>query len=371
MVKIHGKKWSVIGGLVNRHPNDARDRWRNYLVCSDNWKTNMWSEEESTKFISIVSESLRVAQNMREEDPHNESLRVLSNEQLIDWGFVSESMAFTRSRLQCQEKWKRIRESGKLDKKVASLLPSESSSRKRKTPKKPRKVSSGDDQVSDAEETATPNVLTSPSTTKKKGKGKAVLQLPSADKEAADGSDSDVVPESEPGEEPDHDGDSSRANRNEDSDRQDRSPSPDEEGPEEDREHERAPGSDHQGSERGRDEREVSVDLSMNVDADELQDEHVRSPAGKSGKGKEKLKRKGKGDKGKVDTPRAAGKSQESRKRSRADRSPEMIRPAKRSKKAKRDPVPAPEDASDISSSMDDMEDIPARVRVSSEGGDE
>ncbi|KAK1767317.1 hypothetical protein QBC33DRAFT_537974 [Phialemonium atrogriseum] len=372
MVKIHGKKWSVIGGLINRHPNDARDRWRNYLVCSDNWKTNMWSEEESTKFISIVSESLRVAQNMREEDPHNESLRVLSNEQLIDWGFVSESMAFTRSRLQCQEKWKRIRESGKLDKNLASLLPSESSSRKRKTPKKPRKVSSGDDQVSDAEETATPNVLTSPSTTKRKGKGKAVLQLPSVDKEAADGSDSDVVPESEPEEEPDHDGDSSRANRNEDSDRQDRSPSPDQEGPqEEDQEHEHAPGSEHQGSERGRDEREVSVDLSMNVDADEQQDEHVRSPGGKSGKGKEKLKRMGKGDKGKVDTPRTAGKLRESRKRSRADRSPETIRLARRSKKAKRDPVPAPEDASDISSSMDDMEDIPARVRVSSEGGDE
>lgn len=131
MVKTHGTKWAVIGKSINRHQFDVRDRWRNYLVCGGDQKTSPWSEDEAEKLIAIISEALRVGQSMRENEPDNRFLGSLSNEQLVDWPTVSQRMGHTRSRLQCQEKWKRIRDSGQLDEGITALLSPSSSPRAR------------------------------------------------------------------------------------------------------------------------------------------------------------------------------------------------------------------------------------------------
>ncbi|KAL1866305.1 hypothetical protein VTK73DRAFT_4763 [Phialemonium thermophilum] len=127
MVAKYGKKWSKIGQLINRDPADTRDRWRNYLVCKDNLKQRAWSEEEVAKLLGIVSTSLLAIQNLREEDPDDERLAAMTNEQLLDWAVISEKMGFTRSRLQIQEKWKRLRQTTDVDELLASRLPSGSS----------------------------------------------------------------------------------------------------------------------------------------------------------------------------------------------------------------------------------------------------
>jgi len=116
MVQQHGTKWSVIGQLINRHQKDVRDRWRNYLVAGDNQRKAAWSEQEEKDFLEIVAEVLCIFQKERERDPDGDMFKTgKTNEELVDWNVVAERMKFTRSRLQCQEKWRRMREANKIN----------------------------------------------------------------------------------------------------------------------------------------------------------------------------------------------------------------------------------------------------------------
>ncbi|PBP26110.1 DNA-binding protein [Diplocarpon rosae] len=84
-------KWKVIGEQLNRFSEDCRDRWRNYLVCGDKQKKNVWDKEEEEKFKKIVDECMRLTKTTQ-----------------IDWQNVSSRMGHTRSRLQCITKWKKL-----------------------------------------------------------------------------------------------------------------------------------------------------------------------------------------------------------------------------------------------------------------------
>ncbi|KAI8958022.1 hypothetical protein F5Y11DRAFT_55815 [Daldinia sp. FL1419] len=103
MWEMHGSKYALIGKLINRHPEDVRDRIRNYVVCGESRRVDPWTYEEEDKLRSIISEAIQTIQENREQG------RIISNEaneDLIDWQKVSERMARTRSRLQCIQKWK-------------------------------------------------------------------------------------------------------------------------------------------------------------------------------------------------------------------------------------------------------------------------
>ncbi|PBP24606.1 DNA-binding protein [Diplocarpon rosae] len=86
-------KWKVIGEQLNRFSEDCRDRWRNYLVCGDKQKKNVWDKEEEEKFKKIVDECMRLTKTTQ-----------------IDWQNVSSRMGHTRSRLQCITKWKKLQQ---------------------------------------------------------------------------------------------------------------------------------------------------------------------------------------------------------------------------------------------------------------------
>ncbi|OIW26745.1 hypothetical protein CONLIGDRAFT_634974 [Coniochaeta ligniaria NRRL 30616] len=116
LVRHHGTKWSVIGQLINRHQKDVRDRWRNYLVAGENQRKHQWSEKEENDFLKIVAEALGIFQRERARNPDNDMFRTgKTNEELVDWNVVAERMEHTRSRLQCQEKWRRMREGNKIN----------------------------------------------------------------------------------------------------------------------------------------------------------------------------------------------------------------------------------------------------------------
>lgn len=116
MVQQNGTKWNVIGQLINRHQKDVRDRWRNYLIAGNNQNKHQWSEEEQKTFLSIVAEAMNVFQALR-SDPTQDDIFATgkTNEELVDWNVVAEKMDFTRTRLQCQEKWRRMRETNKIN----------------------------------------------------------------------------------------------------------------------------------------------------------------------------------------------------------------------------------------------------------------
>jgi Myb-like DNA-binding domain len=102
-------KWSRIGEALNRFPEDCRDRWRNYLVCGDNMKKDVWNKEEEERLKEVVEECIELVREMKRvsTDPRT---ALASAESLVDWNVVSQKMDHTRSRLQCIQKWKKIKD---------------------------------------------------------------------------------------------------------------------------------------------------------------------------------------------------------------------------------------------------------------------
>ncbi|RVD89322.1 uncharacterized protein DFL_000335 [Arthrobotrys flagrans] len=124
LVAKKGTKWAVIGGLINRMPEDCRDRWKNYLVCGEKRRTHYWDEDEMEKFVGILDDMLTTIVAGHEEngtlvlrvsEGESEAERAarLEEEKVchrgeIDWTVVSERMGYMRSRMQCLAKSKSL-----------------------------------------------------------------------------------------------------------------------------------------------------------------------------------------------------------------------------------------------------------------------
>ncbi|KAI0389669.1 hypothetical protein F5Y17DRAFT_111899 [Xylariaceae sp. FL0594] len=106
MYDLYGNRYSLIGGLINRHPEDIRDRIRNYLVCGDNLRKDAWTAQETEQLVAIVQQAVAEIQKQRAARGLDTSRPV---EDDINWQLVSEGMGRTRSRLQCISKWKTIK----------------------------------------------------------------------------------------------------------------------------------------------------------------------------------------------------------------------------------------------------------------------
>lgn len=92
MASTCSTNWKKIGEVMNRMPEDCRDRWRNYVKCGENRASNKWADDEETALREIVVEMLQ------------NSSKKLS----INWTQVSERMNGTRSRIQCRYKWNKL-----------------------------------------------------------------------------------------------------------------------------------------------------------------------------------------------------------------------------------------------------------------------
>ncbi|EFQ34128.1 myb-like DNA-binding domain-containing protein [Colletotrichum graminicola] len=102
--ELHTKyngSWVKIAGEMNRHPNDVRDRYRNYVICGGIERWQKWTEEEERELVEHVVGSLRRIQRI----PGNRNKEPLS---LINWQSISELMGHRRSRLQCMKKFKKL-----------------------------------------------------------------------------------------------------------------------------------------------------------------------------------------------------------------------------------------------------------------------
>ncbi|CAD6502897.1 BgTH12-02571 [Blumeria graminis f. sp. triticale] len=96
-------KWTTIGQIMNRFPEDCRDRWRNYLVCGDKLRKVAWEFEEEQRLRCAVGEFLK-----KYHEEHN--VADVDDNLLIDWQTISRMMGHSRSRLQCSFKWKALRD---------------------------------------------------------------------------------------------------------------------------------------------------------------------------------------------------------------------------------------------------------------------
>ncbi|RDL33846.1 uncharacterized protein BP5553_08214 [Venustampulla echinocandica] len=101
--------WRNIGPLVNRHPRDARDRWRNNLVCGDKRKKSVWTREEEDQLRAAVAESLEQIRKDKAEST-DAQYKAKDDMDLLNWASVSAKMGLVRSRLQCLQKWIRLKD---------------------------------------------------------------------------------------------------------------------------------------------------------------------------------------------------------------------------------------------------------------------
>ncbi|KAK1994890.1 myb-like DNA-binding domain-containing protein [Colletotrichum falcatum] len=97
----HNGSWVKIAAEMNRHPNDVRDRYRNYVICGGLETRVKWTEDEERELVEHVLISLR-RMNRLPRSRHNDPLS------LINWQTISERMGRKRSRLQCAKKFKTL-----------------------------------------------------------------------------------------------------------------------------------------------------------------------------------------------------------------------------------------------------------------------
>jgi len=115
--EMHPQRWKQIGQVIGRFAEDCRDRYRNYLKCGSAQKMDVWDAVETRQFKEVVNHLL---DELRNDVSRSKKKRKLSNsavgvneddlEQLIDWDVVSDRMGRQRSRLQCRNKWEKLKE---------------------------------------------------------------------------------------------------------------------------------------------------------------------------------------------------------------------------------------------------------------------
>ncbi|KAI4209712.1 MAG: hypothetical protein LQ351_007366 [Letrouitia transgressa] len=116
-VAQRGRSWKAVGEIIERFPEDCRDRYRNYLVNLETRNKDQWSTVEIQRLVKAIDECIllmteerRIAREERHfgrELPASESESDEEIEQMkfINWQIVSDKMGGTRSRLQCSHKW--------------------------------------------------------------------------------------------------------------------------------------------------------------------------------------------------------------------------------------------------------------------------
>ena len=119
-----GKSWKVIGDIMDRMPGDCRDRWRDYILNSEHRNRQQWTEKEIQELCLAILECVQLMKEerrrRREEKygPDSEGYEEDSEQEEddlkdISWQAVSDRIGDKgggRSRLQCQGKWKSLKQ---------------------------------------------------------------------------------------------------------------------------------------------------------------------------------------------------------------------------------------------------------------------
>ncbi|KAL8774968.1 MAG: hypothetical protein Q9209_000447 [Squamulea sp. 1 TL-2023] len=118
-----GRSWKAVGEMLDRFPEDCRDRYRNYVINSENrvQTDTRWSQQETHSLVKAVDDCMRLLREERRQakedeyegrdmpDSEPESDQEVQDLKLINWQAVSDRMGGTRSRLQCAYKFNHLK----------------------------------------------------------------------------------------------------------------------------------------------------------------------------------------------------------------------------------------------------------------------
>ena len=115
-VEEKGKHWKIVGDMIERMPEDCRDRYRNYIVNAATRNSESWTEIEVRNLCLAVDDCVQAMRDEKQrlkQEEHRTTLDVDLDEieelKLINWQAVSDRMGNTRSRLQCSYKWGKMK----------------------------------------------------------------------------------------------------------------------------------------------------------------------------------------------------------------------------------------------------------------------
>ena len=120
-VEEKGKSWKTVAQIMERHPEDVRDRWRNYHVNAENRNKEQWTDVEITNLAMAVHDCMQMMKDARRSaklqkyegrdvpESETDSDEEAADAKLINWQVVSDRMQGARSRLQCSFKWGKLK----------------------------------------------------------------------------------------------------------------------------------------------------------------------------------------------------------------------------------------------------------------------
>ncbi|KAL4888257.1 hypothetical protein BDV59DRAFT_147598 [Aspergillus ambiguus] len=110
LIELHekyGPKFAYIAKLLGRSDDDVVQRWKNRLQHRNTMRSGPWSQEESTRLLEILQDAYT---QFKAEGKVEASKDVYEMDWgMVQWGYVSRDMGFTRSRQQCADKWRKVR----------------------------------------------------------------------------------------------------------------------------------------------------------------------------------------------------------------------------------------------------------------------
>ncbi|CAL8577715.1 hypothetical protein XPA_003536 [Xanthoria parietina] len=116
-----GTSWKAVGMILDRFPEDCRDRYRNYILNGEKRNKDRWTENEVRNLVKAVDDCMRLLREERarakeveyegREIPESEpeSDQEVQDLKFINWQVVSDRMGGTRSRLQCAQKFNHLK----------------------------------------------------------------------------------------------------------------------------------------------------------------------------------------------------------------------------------------------------------------------
>ncbi|MCJ1450619.1 hypothetical protein MMC28_000952 [Mycoblastus sanguinarius] len=118
-----GNSWKAVGEMIDRMPEDCRDRYRNYLVNSEYRNREQWTDAEVRNLAMAILECMQLMKDERRQkreaergrsiaESESESDQAVEDMKLINWQTVSSRMGEhggSRSRLQCSIKWNQVK----------------------------------------------------------------------------------------------------------------------------------------------------------------------------------------------------------------------------------------------------------------------
>ncbi|KZM22442.1 RNA polymerase I enhancer binding protein [Ascochyta rabiei] len=102
----HPGQWKLVATQLNRLELDVYNRWKDYVRHGESRMTKRWSKDEEEKFVKVLS---TVCQRVEDHLAETGKPPLDDYTPVINWHEVCREMGDTRSRLQCQSKWKQMR----------------------------------------------------------------------------------------------------------------------------------------------------------------------------------------------------------------------------------------------------------------------